>query len=107
MMKGQQICSDKLYALRIEGKSWMDDLTIDQAWAVLRSAYQQLAANQELLFMLLLPSGEMPAKCLPRSVFEASFANPRSLESAIQPLIPPHHGSLALVHKIELGKERS
>jgi hypothetical protein len=107
MMNGQQICSDNLYALRIEGKSWMDDLTIDQAWAVLRSAYQQLAANQELLFMLLLPNGEMPAKCLPRSVFEARFANPRSLESAIQASFPLHQGPLALVHNIEFGKERS
>ena len=105
MMNGQQTCSHNMYALRIEGQEWLDDLTIDQAWAVLRSAYQQLETDQELLFMLLLPNGEMPARCLPRFLFESHFANPRMLESAISPPVPVHSAPLALIHSVNFGDE--
>lgn len=69
------------YALRLEGKPWLDDLSIEQVWAVLRSAYQALGEEQELLFMMLLPNGEMPARCLPKSLFDALVTSPASLQS--------------------------
>jgi hypothetical protein len=72
------------YALRIEGKPWLDDLSIEQAWAVLRSAYQDIAEHQGLLFMMLLPSGEMPAKCLSRAWFERCIASPSMLQAALR-----------------------
>jgi len=61
-MGQQDICSQNQYALRIEGPSWLDDLTIEQMWAVLKAAYQQLRDDQDLLFIALLRSGEMPAE---------------------------------------------
>ena len=69
-MKMQHIDSTNQYALRIEGRGWMDDLTLDQVWSTLKSAYQQLQHQQDLLFITLLPNGEMPARCLPKAMFD-------------------------------------
>ena len=74
------------YALRIEGCAWLDDLTIEQVWAVLKAAYQHLQPQQELLFITLLPSGDMPAKCVPRSMFDLCMATPAMLADALAPL---------------------
>jgi hypothetical protein len=62
----------------------MDDLSIEQIWAVLRSAYQGLEQDEELLFMMLLPNGEMPARCLPRCVFESSMTSPARLQAVMR-----------------------
>lgn len=78
-----------LYALRIEGREWLDDLTIEQVWEVLKAAYQALDPRRDLLFMTLLPNGEMPAKCLPRSVFESSLQTPGMLAEALWGLGAP------------------
>jgi hypothetical protein len=77
------------YALRIEGRAWLDDLTIDQVWAVLKAAFQQLEPQQELMFMTLLPNGEMPSRCLPRSVFDLCMRTPSMLADALSSLMPP------------------
>ena len=64
------------YALRIEGRDWLDDLTLEQVWSALKSAYQQLQDAQDLLFIILFPNGEMPARCLPKALFEFRMASP-------------------------------
>ena len=74
------------YALRIEGRDWLDDLTIEQVWATLKAAYQQLQHHQDLLFITLLPSGEMPAKCLPRSMFDYCMGSPAMLADTLAPV---------------------
>lgn len=76
------------YALRIEGRDWLDDLTIEQVWDTLKTAYQQLQHHQDLLFITLLPSGEMPAKCLPRSMFDYCMGSPAMLADTLAPLAP-------------------
>ena len=58
----QHIDQANQYALRIEGCDWMDDLTLEQVWSALKSAYQQLQQTQDLLFITLLPNGEVPAE---------------------------------------------
>ena len=78
------------YALRIEGRDWLDDLTIDQVWATLKAAYQQLQHHQDLLFITLLPSGEMPAKCLPRSMFDFCMSSPAMLADTLAPMAHDH-----------------
>ena len=75
------------YALRIEGRDWLDDLTIEEVWATLQAAYQQLQRHQDLLFLTLLPNGEMPAKCLPRSMFECCMASPAMLAQTLAPAV--------------------
>lgn len=74
------------YALRIEGRDWLDDLTIEQVWTMLKTAYQQLQPHQDLLFITLLPNGEMPAKCLPRSMFDYFMGSPAMLADTLAPL---------------------
>jgi hypothetical protein len=76
------------YALRIEGCDWMDDLTLEQVWSALKSAYQQLQQTQDLLFITLLPSGEMPARCLPKTMFDYCMASPAMLAETLAPIIP-------------------
>lgn len=77
------------YALRIEGRAWLDDLTIAQVWSVLKAAFQPLAARQELMFMVMMPNGATPCRCLPRSVFESSLPTPAMLEAALGLTLPP------------------
>lgn len=77
------------YALRIEGRAWLDDLTIEQIWAVLKAAFQPLTPRQELMFMILLPNGATPCRCLPRSVFESCLPTPAMLEDALGSPMPP------------------
>ncbi|MFS0753925.1 hypothetical protein ABC383_04435 [Noviherbaspirillum sp. 1P10PC] len=77
------------YALRIEGRAWLDDQTMEQIWSVLKAAFQPLAPRQELMFMILLPNGATPSRCLPRSVFESSLATPAMLEEALGLSMPP------------------
>ncbi|WP_194711164.1 hypothetical protein [Noviherbaspirillum soli] len=77
------------YALRIEGHAWLDDLTIEQIWAVLKAAFQPLPPRQELMFMIMMPNGATPCRCLPRSVFESSLRTPAMLEDALGSTMPP------------------
>jgi hypothetical protein len=77
------------YALRVEGRAWLDDLTIEQIWAILHAAFQQLDPRQELMFMILMPNGATASRCLPRSVFESSLPNPAMLVKALTPRLPP------------------
>lgn len=83
------------YALRIEGSEWMDDLTLEQVWSALKSAYQQLQQTQDLLFITLLPNGEMPARCLPKTMFDYCMASPAMLADSLAPAVPgsapPHN----------------
>lgn len=76
------------YALRIEGRAWMDDLSLERAWSMLQSAYQPLQPRQELLFLMLLPNGEMPARCLPKDMFEHCMASPDRLAAALALAMP-------------------
>lgn len=87
-MPHAQTGNDNHYALRIEGRAWLDDLTMAQLWAVLKAAFQQLAPRQELMFMIMLPSGATPCRCLPRSVFESSLATPAMLMEALSASSP-------------------
>jgi hypothetical protein len=96
-MRQTTICISKTYALRIEGRKWLDDLTIEQAWAVLKAAYQQLQHDEELLFMTLLPSGEMPARCLPRSMFDMRLDSPARLAEALLASAGPEHEPMSAV----------
>lgn len=82
----QHIESGNQYALRIEGSGWMDDLTLEQVWSTLKVAYQQLQQQQDLLFITLLPSGDMPARCLPKAMFDAYMASPAMLARTLAPL---------------------
>ncbi|SMP48263.1 hypothetical protein SAMN06295970_102125 [Noviherbaspirillum suwonense] len=84
----QNIDPGNQYALRIEGRDWMDDLTLEQVWAMLSSAYQQLQQKQDLLFITLLPNGEMPARCLPKAMFDYCMANPAMLAQTLAPMPP-------------------
>lgn len=70
---------EKLHALRIEGRDWMNDISLPQAWAVLWAAYQELEEDAELMFMVQLPSGDQPALCLTRQIFETLVPNPGAL----------------------------
>lgn len=79
------------YALRIEGRAWLDDLTIEQVWSVLKAAFQPLAPRQELMFMVMMPDGATPSRCLPRSVFEASLPTPAMLEKSLGLGMAPSH----------------
>nr|WP_217344648.1 hypothetical protein [Noviherbaspirillum sp. L7-7A]MBV0878813.1 hypothetical protein [Noviherbaspirillum sp. L7-7A] len=76
------------YALRVEGRAWLDDLTIEQIWAILHAAFQQLEPRQELMFMILMPNGATPCRCLPRSVFESSLPDPAMLLKALTSPLP-------------------
>jgi hypothetical protein len=87
-MEMQAIDSTNQYALRIEGHDWLDDLTLEQVWSTLKSAYQQLQLKQDLLFVTLLPSGEMPARCLPKAMFDYCMANPAMLAESLAPVLP-------------------
>ena len=99
-MDQTDICSSNTYALRIEGRKWLDDLTIEQAWAVLKAAYQQLQHDEELLFIMLLPSGEMPAKCLPRSMFDICLNSPARLAEALLTNAAPEHEGMSAVPQV-------
>lgn len=93
-MERQDIDTANQYALRIEGRDWLDDLTIEQIWATLQAAYQKLQHHQDLLFLTLLPNGEMTAKCLPRSMFEYCMGSPAMLA---QTLVPAINGNTLLI----------
>jgi hypothetical protein len=82
-MEQTETCGGNAYALRIEGRKWLDDITMEQAWAVLKAAYQQLQHDEELLFIMLVPSGEMSARCLPRSMFDICIDSPARLAEAL------------------------
>ena len=84
----QNIDPGNQYALRIEGRDWMDDLTLEQVWSTLKSAYQQLQHTQDLLFITLLPSGEMPARCLPKAMFDYCMASPAMLAETLAFAVP-------------------
>lgn len=101
-MQMQDIDSANQYALRIEGRDWMDDLTLEQVWSTLKFAYQHLQQQQDLLFITLLPSGEMPARCLPKAMFEHCMASPAMLAQTLAPVFPP---SLLPVDGSELARE--
>lgn len=79
------------YALRVEGRAWLDDLTIQQIWAVLKAAFQPLAPREELMFMILMPNGAMPSRCLPRAVFDSCLPTPAMLENALCSAAPLSH----------------
>lgn len=81
----QQIDCANQYALRIEGHGWMDDMTLEQVWSTLKSAYQQLQQQQDLLFITLLPNGDMPAKCIPKAMFDHCMASPAMLAETLAP----------------------
>ena len=83
----QHIDSVNQYALRIEGRGWMDDLTLEQVWSTLESAFQQLQQQQDLLFITLLPNGDMPARCIPKALFEHCMASPAMLAATLTPVI--------------------
>jgi hypothetical protein len=93
------------YALRIEGRDWMDDLTLEQVWSALKSAYQQLQQTQDLLFITLLPSGEMPARCLPKTMFDYCMANPAMLAETLAPMVPMTPGPLQLHGETEFSRK--
>jgi hypothetical protein len=88
IMEMHVIDSANDYALRIEGRDWMDDLTLEQVWSTLKSAYQQLQHKQDLLFITLLPSGEMPARCIPKAMFDYCMASPAMLAETLSPVLP-------------------
>jgi hypothetical protein len=88
IMEMQHVDSANQYALRIEGRDWMDDLTLEQVWSTLKSAYQQLQQKQDLLFITLLPTGEMPARCLPKAMFDYCMASPAMLAETLSPVMP-------------------
>jgi hypothetical protein len=73
----------QLHALRIEGRKWVNDITLAQAWAILRAAYQELDEHTELLFMAQLPNGEQPALCITRRIFDTLLATPDALEQRL------------------------
>ena len=102
-MERQDIDCANHYALRIEGRGWLDDLTLEQVWVTLHTAYQQLQHHQDLLFITLLPNGDMPAKCLPRSMFEYCMANPAMLAQTLAPVIT--YNALMLSGMNESGPE--
>jgi hypothetical protein len=77
------------YALRVEGRTWLDDLTIEQIWAILKAAFQPLGPRQELMFMVLMPNGATPCRCLPRSVFESCLPTPATLAETLASPVPP------------------
>jgi hypothetical protein len=65
---------------------------------VLRSEYQAMRDDQELLFMLLLPSGEMPAKCLPRSLFGMCIGSPAMLQATMRSAAQARRAPLTLAY---------
>jgi hypothetical protein len=102
IMEMHVIDSANHYALRIEGRDWMDDLTLEQVWSTLKSAYQQLQHKQDLLFITLLPSGEMPARCLPKAMFDYCMASPAMLAETLSPVLP---GTLLQTSEPDLARE--
>lgn len=91
------------YALRIEGRDWMDDLTLEQVWSALKSAYQQVQEAQDLLFIILFPNGEMPARCLPKAMFEFRMASPAMLSETLASDTP---GLAMLAESSEFAEEK-
>jgi hypothetical protein len=102
IMEMQHIDFANQYALRIEGHDWMDDLTLEQVWFALKSAYQQLQQQQDLLFITLLPNGEMPAKCIPKAMFDYCMASPAMLAETLAPVMAP---TLLLSTDAELAQD--
>jgi hypothetical protein len=100
-MEMQHIDSANQYALRIEGRGWMDDLTLEQVWSTLKSAYQHLQQEQDLLFITLLPNGQMPARCLPKAMFDYCMASPAMLAETLAPVMP---GNLLLCDETGLAE---
>jgi len=96
-MEQHDVGSQNQYALRIEGHRWLDDLTIEQMWAVLKAAYQHLTQDQDLLFIALLPTGEMPAKCLPKSMFNLCLRSPALLAQALTASAAPDNNQTLIV----------
>jgi hypothetical protein len=102
IMEMQHVDSANQYALRIEGRDWMDDLTLEQVWSTLKSAYQQLQQKEDLLFITLLPTGEMPARCLPKAMFDYCMASPAMLAETLSPVMP---GTLLLCDETEAARD--
>jgi hypothetical protein len=82
------IATERTHALRIEGRKWVDDITLAQAWAILYAAYQELDEQQEMLFMLLLPNGEQPACCINRLIFEQMMSTPETMVQRLRNRVP-------------------
>jgi hypothetical protein len=101
-MEMQAIDSGNQYALRIEGHDWLDDLTLEQVWSTLKAAYQKRQQTQDLLFITLLPNGDMPARCLPKAMFDYCMANPAMLAQTLAPVVPD---ALLLSNDSELTHE--
>jgi hypothetical protein len=76
---------EPVFAVRIENRRWVNDITLPQAWAILHAAFQELAHGEDLLFMVLLPSGEQPALCLSGQLFELQAATPQALAARLLP----------------------
>lgn len=106
-MHQQQNGNANHYALRVEGRPWLDDMTIEQIWTVLQAAFQQLTPRQELMFMILLPNGAMPCRCLPRSVFDLCIRTPAMLEDALSLLVPPSRDDGLYIRMASGGADRN
>ncbi|MDB5839332.1 MAG: hypothetical protein JWQ23_1284 [Herminiimonas sp.] len=71
--------NENTFALRIEGRKWVNDISISQVWAILHAAYLELDPQQEMLFMIMLPSGEQPALCMDKTIFQALMKSPEAM----------------------------
>lgn len=72
-----------MHALRIEGRKWVNDITLPQAWAILQATAQELDSGRDLLFMMLMPNGRQPALCLDQSLFVQQFPTPAALAARL------------------------
>jgi len=70
---------EPLHALRIEGRKWVNDISLEQVWAILNATFQEFDDRDELLFMVQLPSGEQPALCINKQVFHLLIQTPAQL----------------------------
>jgi hypothetical protein len=71
--------NENVYALRIEGRKWVNDISLSQAWAILHAAYLELEQQQEMLFMIMLPTGEQPALCMDKTIFQVLMKSPEAM----------------------------
>ena len=101
-MPHAQTGNNNHYALRIEGRAWLDDLTLSQLWAVLKASFQQLQPRQDLMFMILMPNGATSSRCLPRSVFESCLPTPAMLAEALS-ASPPAPADNAFYSRMPTG----
>lgn len=72
-----------LHALRIEGRKWVNDITLAQAWAILQATAQELEQGRDLLFMMLMPNGRQPALCLDQALFIQQLPTPAALAARL------------------------